>query len=76
MISVEYMKALGKSIRQVRKERKLTVSDLHYEVRMCRQAIMKIERGDVVPRLDSILSICQALSVKPGALFEMVDNKL
>ena len=69
-------KPLGASIREVRKKRRLSVSDLHYEVRMARQTVFKIERGDVMPRLDSILSICQALEIKPGDLFAMPDSRL
>lgn len=76
MMEREYMKALGRCIRDVRRKRGITISDLHYEVRMARQSVVKIERGDVIPRLESILSICQALEIKPGALFEMADSEL
>jgi transcriptional regulator with XRE-family HTH domain len=75
MKNADYMKALGRAIRDVRKSRGLTVSDLHYEVRMARQSVLKIERGEVDSRLASILSICKALEVKPSTLFAMADSK-
>jgi transcriptional regulator with XRE-family HTH domain len=75
MSDVNYMKALGLAIRDVRRERGLTISELHYRTRMSHQAVAKIERGDVFPKLDSILSICQALEVKPSTLFAMADSE-
>lgn len=43
--------------------------------RINRQAVAKIERGEVIPRVDSILSICQALEVNPSIVFAMADSK-
>lgn len=70
-----YMKALGGAIREVRRKKRLSISELHYRIRMSHQAINKIERGGVYPRMDTILTICQALEIKPSALFEMADSK-
>jgi transcriptional regulator with XRE-family HTH domain len=74
MKDAQYMKALGRAIRDVRKSRGLTISDLHYECRIARQAVGEIEQGKVMPQLGSILRICQALEVKPSTLFAMADT--
>jgi transcriptional regulator with XRE-family HTH domain len=64
-------KALGMAIREVRRKRRFTISEVHYRTRIGRQAFARIERGDVYPKLDTLLNICQVLEVKPSALFEM-----
>ena len=68
------MKEFGVSIRDVRKEKPLSISDLCYKVRMSHQAIAKIERGTVYPKLDILLNICQALEVKPSVLFALTRS--
>ena len=72
---MDYKKSLGLAIRQIRKERKLTITDLHYETRINRQSVVKIEQGQVYLRLDTILRICQVLDVKPSVLFALADSK-
>ena len=73
---MDYMKALGITIRDIRKERKLSVSELHYRVRLSHQAITKIERGAVSPRLDRLLAICEALEMNPSTLFALAERRL
>jgi transcriptional regulator with XRE-family HTH domain len=73
---VDYHKELGKAIRIVRMQKKLSVQDLHYGTRMSYVTITRIERGTVFVRLDTLLIICQVLQVKPSTLFGMVDEKL
>jgi len=74
MKNADYAKALGAAIRHIRKERKLTLTDLHYETRINRQSVTEIEQGVVFVRLDTILRICQALDVKPAVLFALADS--
>lgn len=73
---VEYPKALGLAIRQLRKERKMTITDLHYETRINRQSVVKFEQGRVYLRLDTILRLCEALEVRPAELFALADSRL
>lgn len=73
---MDYMKALGAVIRELRKERGLSISDVHYRIRMNRQAIGEIERGEVTPKLQSILALCEALEVKPSRLFALAESRL
>ena len=71
---VDYMQKVGAAIHSVRKEQRLSITEVHFRTRIAHQAIRKIERGEVYPRLDTLLNICQALEVKPSRLFVMVDG--
>lgn len=70
------MKALGAVIRELRKERGLTITDVHFGMRMQHKSIAKIERGEGYPRFDTLLKVCQVLDVKPSELLEMAERKL
>ena len=61
---MEYRQALGLAIREVRKKRGMTITDLHYMIRLTNQAIAEIEYGRVSARVDTIVTICQALEIK------------
>ncbi len=63
--------ALGMAIREVRRKRRLTITELHYRTRIGHKSIALIERGIVHTRLDNFFTICQVLEVKPSTLFEM-----
>ena len=63
--------ALGMAIREVRKKRRYTITELHYRTRIGHKSIAMIERGSVHTSLDKLLTICQVLEVKPSTLFEM-----
>ena len=71
---MEYRQALGLAIQQVRKERRLTIAELHYRVRISHQAIREIERGVVSPRVDTVVTICQALGIPPSELFRLAEG--
>ena len=73
---MDYMQQLGVAIREARRQRRLSISEVHYRTRLSHQAITKLERGKVYPRIDTLLSICQALEVKPSSLFVTVDSRL
>lgn len=76
MSKVKYLQALGRVLRDARKAKRLTTSELHYRVRMSHQAISKIERGTVAARLDTILNICEALEVNPSTMFALAERDL
>lgn len=76
MMSADYLQALGSAIREVRRKRRYSIAEVHYQTRICHKSIAHIERGAVATRLDNILKICQVLEVKPGTLFAMADSRL
>jgi transcriptional regulator with XRE-family HTH domain len=63
--------AIGLAIRELRKQRRLTITALHYQTRIGHKSIAMIERGNVYTSLDNLLTICRVLDVKPSTLFEM-----
>lgn len=68
---MSHAQALGVAIREVRKKRRYTITEVHYRSRIGHKAIANIERRRVYTQLDILLRICQALEVKPSTLFEM-----
>jgi transcriptional regulator with XRE-family HTH domain len=70
------MRALGASIREIRRERGLTITALHYETRIQHRSIANLERGVIHPRMDVILAVCRALDVKPSTLFTLAESRL
>ncbi len=62
-------KELGKKIRFLRKERRLTQEELGERAGLSYKFIGEVERGAVNISLDSIVKISNALGVKPMELF-------
>lgn len=52
-------KEFGAAVHQARLERQITISDLAKETAVSKQAIMKIENGQIVPRLQDFASLCR-----------------
>lgn len=72
---VDYMKAFGKTVREERRKRRLTLADFHYSCRIGQKSLRKIERGTAYPRFDTLLKICQVLEVKPSVLFALIESR-
>ena len=45
------MRALGATIRELRRERRLTIAAVHYETRITHKSIANLERGVIHPRI-------------------------
>lgn len=76
MIEREYMKALGKVIREARRTKRLTRTGLQYRTRICYPTLAKMERGTVDMRMDTLFKVCEALDLKPSELFTLVEERL
>lgn len=70
------MKALGATIREIRKERRYSITYVHHETRLAHQAIAKIERGKTHPKFDTLLNICRVLDIKPSELMAIAETRL
>lgn len=69
--SMDALKALGSTIRKLRKDRGLTQEVL---AEMCERHpvyISELERGKKNPSMDSLLRICGALEITPGGLMDL-----
>ncbi|WP_128566117.1 helix-turn-helix domain-containing protein [Methylobacterium crusticola] len=68
-------KALGHQVRQMRRERDLSVSDLAGAAGISLGMVSKIENGQISPSLSTISAIAAALNVPITALFSAFEEK-
>ena len=61
--------AIGTRLREIRKFRKLSQTEVAASAGISCRAYADIERGGTNMRVDTMLSICQALHITPDALF-------
>lgn len=66
----EKYKHLGLNISYYRKERGLSQSQLAELVNISRTHMSRIETADCAVSLDVVFSICDALDITPGKLFD------
>jgi transcriptional regulator with XRE-family HTH domain len=62
---------LGKKVRQIRKEQKITQAQLAFESGLSREQIYKMELGYTNMTLDSLLAIAAILDIHPKELFDL-----
>ena len=58
----------GGKVRMYREKRNMTLDDLADRIDSDKAALSRIENGDRVPRLDSVLRIADALEITPAML--------
>ncbi len=61
---------LGQQIKMIRKQKRLSQSDLAFLVGMDRQYIYKIETAKVTPNIGTITALAFALEISLSTLFE------
>jgi len=64
----------GKRITQLRIEKGLSQDKFAWEGNMARSFISEVERGKRNPTLTNICKLADALGVKKGDLFELIDR--
>ena len=69
------VKAFGKVLSETRKEKGISQEKFAEICGMDRTFISMLERGLRQPTLTSILTIAQALNVKPSKLIDLVQKK-
>lgn len=65
-----FRKKLGKRIREIRKEQKVTQSQLAFESGVTRRVIVHIEQGVQNVTIDTLYALADTLNVKPQAFFD------
>lgn len=60
----------GGNLRSARKRACLPQEELAHLAGLHRTEISLLERGERVPRIDTVIALAQALSVKPGSLLD------
>jgi len=67
--------AMGKRIRELRKIRGWTQLDLARRLGSHREIVARVERGQHVSSMDTILRYAQAFGVTPDLITEVVDEE-
>lgn len=64
---------IGPRLRAVRKARHLTIDDVAKVSGLTKGFISRIERDQVSPSLNTLMDLCEVLSIQIGSLFEPLD---
>lgn len=67
-VAVEF----GRKLRRARKGVRLSQEDLAHRAGLHRTEVSLLERGERVPRIDTVLALTDALSVTPGSLLDEI----
>lgn len=60
----KYLKALGKQIKEIRKQKGISTYDLSYESNISRSQINSIEKGSINTSICTLKAIADALDLK------------
>lgn len=66
---LEYRRALGAHLRELRKQRGLTQRELERKAGLTKNLVGRLERGEGSVGVDCVLPLAAALGVQPGELF-------
>lgn len=71
----EFAAVLGQNIARYREAMGVSQEELGFIAELHRTAVGQLERGEQIPRADSVLRLCGALGVEPTDLFEGLNWK-
>ena len=66
-VQIDYL-LIGRRIRDYRRQAHLTQAELAERSGVCTQYIGSLERGQGIPSLGTVMSLCSALGIEPNAL--------
>ena len=66
-VLIDY-RLIGQRIRACRRQAHLTQAELAERTGVCQQFIGCLERGEGIPSLATVMSLCSALAIEPNAL--------
>ncbi|GAB4516632.1 MAG: hypothetical protein Tsb004_26480 [Allomuricauda sp.] len=66
----KYLKALGKKIKEVRKEKGISTYDLSYESNISRSQINSIEKGNINTSICTLKALADAMGLKVKDLID------
>ena len=69
------MSALGKKLREIRKEKKVTLVELAQKTGVAQASLSRIETGVMTGTVDSHRKISEALGVSIAELYENLDSR-
>lgn len=65
-VAVEF----GRKLRRARKGARLSQEELAHRAALHRTEVSLLERGERVPRIDTVIALTDVLSVTPGSLLD------
>lgn len=78
MITIDHTaiaKRLGDRVRDLRKEAGITQRELAERTGILRPNIARLERGEHLPLLETLLRVGVALGKQPSAIFSVLDER-
>jgi transcriptional regulator with XRE-family HTH domain len=66
-------KDIGKYINKLRRERKLSMYQLALDSGVTRAVLMRIEKGEREPRLNTVFKIIDGLNMRPAEFFTVFN---
>ncbi|MHA7831315.1 MAG: helix-turn-helix domain-containing protein [Flagellimonas sp.] len=66
----KYLKALGKRIKEIRKQKGISTYDLSYESNISRSQINSIEKGDINTSICTLKALADAMELKVKDLID------
>lgn len=69
-----HLKQAGKLIRDSRLERHMTQYELALASGVDQAVILRIERGDTVPNISTVVRLARGMGFEPGLSFEKVNE--
>ena len=69
-----FLLGIGKRIKKIRKEKKLTINQLANEASVSNGLISRIENGRTIPSLPVLLEIISSLHIDASHFFEGIEN--
>lgn len=65
----------GDKLRRARKRARLSQEELAARAALHRTEVSLLERGERVPRIDTVIALADALSITPGSLLDTIRVK-
>ena len=69
-LQLKHLKLLGRRLKKVRNEKKLTLKELGYIVNKDPQSISRVEMGDINPTYLYLLELCEGLQINISDLLK------
>src|SRR5699024_11524195 len=69
-------RALGRRLRAVREQRRLTIDQVASYTRLSKGFLSRVELDLTSPSVSSLVTICQVLGVPPGQILEAPESEL
>lgn len=67
---------LGRTVRRIRTQKKITQKELGQLMGWTRQNVWRLEEGQHIPTLQTLVRVCEALEIRLSVLLSDVEEEL